>query len=339
MKNEKKWSMLKVALAALGLSALCVAGAVVFGVMMRPAQRPALDLRAEQTPARVERGRYLANSVFLCTHCHSKDDPTSYGGYPVPGTEGAGGDCFGREMGVPGTVCPANITPDPETGIGAWTDGEIVRAMREGVDRQGRGLFPVMPYDLFREIPDDDALAIVAYLRTLPPVRNAVPKPKLDFPVNVLSKLAPKPLAGPVAAIDRSDRMAYGHYLTRACFSCHTQVDANHQPIPSLAFGGGREFARNDLVVRSANLTFDETGLGGRTKEQFIALFSLWRGVPAPKVAPKDNTFMPWHSVSGMTDEDLGVVYDFLGAQPKVHNLVDRRPTRHAAATTAAATP
>jgi mono/diheme cytochrome c family protein len=320
----------KLVLGVVGSVVVIAAGAVTAGLFMKPAQRPAPDVTVQVTPERVERGRYLATSVFPCMQCHSQLDPTLYGGAPKPGTEGAGGNCLGAEAGVPGVVCVRNITPDRETGIGAWTDGEIVRAIREGVDRDGNGLFPMMPYQVFREMPDEDAFAIVAYLRTLKPIRNKVPASRVAFPVNILTKFAPKPLSGPVPPIDRRDQVAYGHYLTRACFLCHTPTDGRHQPLVDKAFSGGREFRSKDLTVRSANLTFDETGQGERTKEQFISMFAAFRDAEPMKVAPEHNTFMPWRAFSGMTDEDLGSVYDFLKAQPNIRNEVERRPVPYA---------
>ena len=105
------------------------------------------------------------------------------------GTEGQGGFPFDKKLGVPGLVQAQNITPDPETGLGHWTDGEVLRAMREGVDRKGVALFPMMPYEDFREMSDEDARAIVAYLRTLKPIRHAVAPRRLDFPVNLLDQV------------------------------------------------------------------------------------------------------------------------------------------------------
>ena len=76
----------------------------------------------------------------------------------------------------PGIVYPANLTPDQKTGIGAWSDEEIIRVIRSGVDRTGRQHLPVMPWPAFAKLSDEDALAIVAYLRSLPPVEHLVPQ-------------------------------------------------------------------------------------------------------------------------------------------------------------------
>jgi hypothetical protein len=78
----------------------------------------------------------------------------------------------GPEMGLPGRITSKNLTSDAKTGLGSWTDGEILRAIREGVSKDGHALFPLMPYPNYRTMSDEDAYAIVAYLRTLKPVRN-----------------------------------------------------------------------------------------------------------------------------------------------------------------------
>ena len=76
-----------------------------------------------------------------------------------------------------------NLTPDPETGIGRVSDDAIARAIREGVGADGRALFALMPYEEYRRIPDEDVAAIVVYLRSLPPVRNPLPRTALPFPL------------------------------------------------------------------------------------------------------------------------------------------------------------
>lgn len=100
-------------------------------------------------------------------------------------------------------VAPRNITPDKETGIGNWTDGEKIRAIREGVGRDGTTLFPMMGYERYRHMSYEDVYSFVAYLNTLAPVRNPVPRSRIDFPVSLLIKerattRRPCPAAGPL---------------------------------------------------------------------------------------------------------------------------------------------
>ena len=293
----------------------------------KPAQRPASDLKVDATPERVKRGEYLANHVFLCVGCHSEPDFDVWSMPAKKGGEYIGGFCFNKaNVGFPGEVCAQNLTPDMETGIGGWTDGEILRAMREGVDKKGDALFPMMPYQAMANLSDEDAQSIVAYLRTLPPRKNGRPAGHVDFPLSVIMKFIPQPLAGPVAGPAAADHVARGKYLSFACHECHTPIDDKNQMLPGMDFAGGHRYALPGFTVVSANITFDDTGLGKISKEQFIAKFSMWRGVAAPAVPRASNTLMPWADFAGMTDEDLGDVYDYLQTVPKVKNVVERRP-------------
>ena len=185
--------------------------------------------------------------------CHTTKDLTRFG-LPDKGPPGGGGDCLGKDLGMPGTVCPSNITPDPDTGLGAWTDGEILRAIREGVSRNGRGLFPLMPYGAYKNLSEEDGRAVVAFLRTLAPVKNAVPLPEIAFPVSFFVKMAPKPLPGPVAEPNSQDRAAHGQYLAAVsgCKFCHTPVDSRKVALPGQDFSGGQEFPGPWGVVRLA---------------------------------------------------------------------------------------
>src|ERR1700690_1219735 len=186
---------------ALGLVVLAGVAVAVLAVR-RPAQRPASTELIELTPERVSRGAYLVEHVTDCLTCHSDLRADRFGVPIKPGTAGQGGFPFGRDYAVPGVVCAQNITPDPENGIGTWTDGEVLRAIREGVDKNGNALFPMMQNKAYALLSDGGAKSVVTYLRTLAPVKHAVPAKKLDVPVNLLVKLKPKPLDGPVSAPD-----------------------------------------------------------------------------------------------------------------------------------------
>lgn len=320
----------KVLLSVLVLVVATVAGLAIFVATYQPARRPPPTVKIEATPELVARGDYLTHHVLGCFDCHTQRDWSRYGG-PVDGPEGAGGPCMGEEYGVPGRVCFPNITPDPKTGIGSWTDGEILRAIREGVDKKGRALFPMMPYaEAYYALSDQDADAVVAYLRTLPPVHNPVPKTEIDFPVSFFIKQAPRPLAGRVAAPDPGDPVAYGRYLATVsgCVFCHTPVDGHQQPIPEMRLAGGQELKGPWGDVRSANLTPDATGLAGRTEASFIGMFRAFQdsAVQVPTPAGQ-NTVMPWLVHSGTTDQDLSAIWQYLQTVPPIHHEVVKRPT------------
>ena len=89
--------------------------------------RPASAEKVAATPKLLARGAYLADHVLNCMHCHSEGDPNVWGMPPRAGTAGTGGNCWDPSGGFPGHVCASNLTPDPDTGLGRWTDGEILR--------------------------------------------------------------------------------------------------------------------------------------------------------------------------------------------------------------------
>lgn len=311
-----------VALAAIGVSYLS---------LRKPAQRPPIAERVEATPERIARGKYLAHHVSMCIDCHS-EHTMAYALPFKPGREGVAGLIWDRNIGFPGTLAAANLTPDPDTGLGKWTDGEILRAMREGVDREGNALFPIMPYGHFRHMSDEDAKSIVAYLRTLKPQRYEKPKKSLDLPLNFVEKFVPKPIESPVSAPPPTDRLAYGKYLTTiaACGECHTPKDDKGQNLPGMEFAGGFEMHGPGIHVFTANITpHPSTYMGQATKEDFIGRFRAFEGMngenapPAPKGR---NTLMPWIAYAGMTDEDLGAIYDYLKTVPPVDNKVNPFP-------------
>jgi mono/diheme cytochrome c family protein len=324
-------------LKVLGIVLGVVAGLVLAGVVVlarkAPAMRPAPTEAIERTPERLQRGKYLVHHVSDCLGCHSDHVAERYA-FPIsPGTEGKGGFVFDKKFGVPGTVCAQNITPDEETGIGRWSDGEILRALREGVDRDGNALFPMMPYRYFRSMCDEDARAVVAYLRSLPPRKNAVPKQKLDFPVNLLVKNVPLPVDGIVTAPDAmKDHLGYGKYLVTiaGCRECHTAHDSHGQIVPGRDFAGGWTMVGPWGRVVTANITpHPATFMGQATKEQFIGRIRAFTGFDAgtaPVASKGRNTVMPWIAYAGMTDHDLGAIFDYLKTLPAVENKVNPFP-------------
>ncbi|MCI0574531.1 MAG: cytochrome c [Myxococcaceae bacterium] len=321
--------MKRILLGTLAVLVLGLGGGATFLALKKPAQRPAPQLTIEATRERLERGRYLVENVSACLHCHSTPNEALWGTPPKDGTAGAGGFCITPEMGFPGTLCMANITPHAEFGVGRWTDGEILRALREGVDRDGNALMATMPFMRFAHMSDEDAMAVVAYVRTLPAVANAVPEPRLDFPLPLVMKFLPRPLEGGVTAPPRSDTVAHGRYLVTlaGCEECHTPINERHEPLPGRAFAGGQEFKYpwGGSVV-TANITPHATGLGATSRADFIARFKGYQGMEPLKVNPRKNTVMPWLSFAGMTEEDLGAIYDYLRTVPPLENVVNPFP-------------
>src|SRR5882724_13719103 len=109
----------------------------------------------------------------------------------------------------------ANITPDKETGIGSWSDDTLARAIREGIGHDGRALFPLMPYPNYRQMSDEDLASVIAYVRTVPAVRNQLPTTKMPFPLNFFIQNMPQPVDAAVPAPDQSTPVARGSYLVK----------------------------------------------------------------------------------------------------------------------------
>jgi cytochrome c553 len=315
---------LKIVLSVLG----AVVGLVLLGVgylfIAFPKVAAAGALKVQSTPEMVARGAYLAEHVTACLDCHSLRDWKRYSAPPIPGSVGGGGEAFTRAMGFPGNIYSKNVTP---TGLASWTDGEIARAIAAGVSRDGRALFPIMPYPYYRHLCDADLNAIVAYLRTLPAVTRANQQGKLEFPMNLIVRTIPSPPEPWNCPSPGTPE--YGKYLTTiaVCAECHTQQDhGKHKP--GMEFAGGWSFPLpGGGHVTSANITPDpDTGIGNFTREEFIAKFKAFDSPNAvtPVSEGGMNTIMPWTVYAGMTTDDLGAIYDHLRKQQPVRNVVER---------------
>lgn len=316
--------LLKVLAAVVLLILVFVAGVIVYVKTALPNVGAAEDLKVEPTQDRIERGRYLANSVTVCMDCHSTRDWSRFSGPLTEGTLGKGGERFDQAVGMPGVFFARNITP---VGIARYTDGELFRVITMGVSKEGRALFPLMPYPYYGKMDPEDIYSIIAYLRTLAPIENEVPESMPDFPMSIIINTIPKK-ADHQLRPDSGDNLAYGAYLVNAsgCVECHTQV-ANGQIVKELAFSGGREFKFPDGgAVISANITSDKnTGIGNWTKEQFLGRFKIFADssyvLPLVK-AGEFNTIMPWTMYSKMNEEDLGSIFEYLQTVPPIEHMV-----------------
>lgn len=310
-----------------------LAGVVGFGawfVVRGPKAAAPSTARVESTPARFERGKYLYDTLADCDGCHGERNLSKFGGPVLKGRSGAG-TVFPKEMGLPGLVAPSNISQHGEHGLGRWTDGEIIRAVREGVGRDGRALFPMMPYQSYARMSDEDVASLVVYLRSLPAVSHAVPATKIDFPVNVLMKSAPQPVAGRVAEPDRRDRIAYGRYLVTmgGCEICHTRMEKG-APVDGMHFAGGESFRVAGMEALSANITPDvETGIGSWSEEKFLDKFRGYRNfneTNLPEMVQANFTVMPWLGLRNLAEEDMKAIYAYLRTVKPVRNKVETHP-------------
>jgi len=317
-----KRTLKRISAAVVAAVLLLVTGVLVRFYGLAPKMRPPPVMTAPTNAEAIARGRYLVNHVTGCTGCHSQVDETIPGEPIVEGRTGSGRD-FGDD-GTPVHLRAANLTPDPETGLGRWTDGEIARAIREGVGREGRPLFPMMPYRTYAEtLSDGDVLDIIAYLRTLKPITNDAGKTRVAFPISMFIRAVPRPIEGsPPPSPSPSDKKARGAWLLRVCScnDCHDSVDDKMRKIPGKTLAGGMEFplpnGRGKAIA--PNITSDAaTGVGAYKDEDLRRAIDEGKG--------KDGRplyMMPWWYYRGMTSEDKDALLAALRDVPPVGNLV-----------------
>ena len=321
---------MKVVLYILGGIVVLIGGTAAFLVLKKPATAAPSTIKVELTAERLQRGKYIFENLSSCEDCHSQRDLSRFSGPIEPGSTGRG-HVWPTELGLPGKVVSPNITPDVETGIGSWTDGEILRAFREGVSKDGRALFPFMPYQHFREMSDEDAYSVVAYMRRLPPIKSKMSVAEMNFPVNLFMKFAPKPVSGAVKAPDKANRLEYGKYLVTVagCGICHTKMEKG-DPIEGMEFAGGEEFNMGPWMARSANISPDpETGIGKWSEDKFVSKFKGYANLTfesAPKTVQANFTVMPWMAFSQLAEDDLRAIYTYLKTVKEVRHSVETHP-------------
>jgi mono/diheme cytochrome c family protein len=276
--------------------------AIIAGCAVGGVARAASDHQEFPT---IERGRYLA-VVGDCAACHT----TPSSGHLFSG---------GRAIETPfGKILAPNITPDRETGIGAWTDDEFVSSLLNGTGRGGEHLYPVMPYTYFARMTRDDALAILAYLRTVPPVHNPVVSNQLPFPFDIRAGMRVWNMLffQPGTFQPRADKTAEwnrGAYLVQGpmhCGMCHT---------PKNLLGGDETVqAMQGYSLQgwfAPNITNDRyRGLGSWSVEQIVAYLKTGHNDTTAASGPMAEEVS--NSSSQMTDADLRAVATYLKDRP-----------------------
>lgn len=261
-----------------------------------------ISATAEEPQAR---GAYLVTTIGACGNCHTPRNPP---GEAIPGMELAGGFAFEEPLGK---IVGPNITPDPEMGIGKWSEAQIVISLRDGKRPDGSIIGPPMPIPAYRGLSDGDAAAIAAYLRSLKPVRNAVAKSQYKVPL-------PQGYGPAITHVDeppRADKIAYGRYLAGPvghCVLCHTAPGGGKPFDMTLAYQGGRElpdFTNPGALTVSRNITADtEHGIGKWSDAEIKR--SIVEGV-RPDGTRLSRT-MPFAAYAQMTSDDLDAVVAFL---------------------------
>ena len=274
-----------------GAKRTACAGLLVAGALFSSGQGMA------ETP--LERGSYLINSIAACGNCHTLQDQNG----PVPGMDLAGGLPISDGSF---TAISANITPDEETGIGSWTDEELVVAIREGLRPDGSLIGPPMPFEVYHGLSDTDVDAMIAYLRSLEPVNNPVPRTEYPFPL--------PPAYGPpiesVPDVDRSDVVAYGEYLAGPmghCTACHSTPGETGAPdVVGALGGGGLEFHGPWGVSVAPNIT--PNGIGHYSDDELRTIITTGVRPDGSHVLPP----MPVSYYANITDEDVDAIIAYL---------------------------
>jgi mono/diheme cytochrome c family protein len=276
---------------------------------------PYPNVTASTDSAVIARGHYVVRTVVNCAQCHG--DPTQFKalqeGADIPLSGGYHFDI------PPGVIRVRNITPDDETGIGKFSDASIARALRFGVGHDGRALLPFME---MQGLSDEDLVAVVSYLRTQAPVKNAVPMH--DY--TVLGKIVKAtvlanpvgPKSTPPAVTPHGANVENGRYLVESvalCGSCHTQRSQDTGEFTGPHLGGATDFTEVSdpaHVWAPPNITSDPaTGkLGKMSEDEFVTRFRAGRILPGSP--------MPWQGFSRMAEEDLRAIYQYLKTVPPV---------------------
>ena len=255
----------------------------------------------------VTRGRYLAEATD-CAACH-----TAKGGKPFAG---------GRPFKLPfGTIYTPNITPDRETGIGAWTDAEFLRAVHEGIGRGGERLYPAFPYASYTSLTDADVLAIRGYLGTVPAVHQENSPNTFGFPFNQRWLMAiwgtffnPAERFRPVA--ERSRQWNRGAYLVEAaghCGECHTPRTLMQAMDTRRKFAGGQAEGWNAYNITSDRLS----GIGAWSADD-LASYLAKGHAPGHGVASGPMAEAVELSTSQMTPSDIAAMVAYLRTVPAV---------------------
>ena len=262
----------------------------------------AAPVRAE---TQLERGRYLVETLAGCGNCHTPRGPNG----PLTDKKFAGGEIIKHEDF---TAVVANITPDPETGIGRWTDREIITAIRDGRRPDGSLIGPAMPSRSYRHLADEDVEAIVAYLRNVPPVHNPITaKSHYDAPLPA----SWGPSVGHVEAPAKEDKVAYGGYLAgplARCMDCHTERRPGEPPKLG---AGGKPFYGPWGVSVSANLTPDETsGLGQWSDTEIERAIRTGIAPDGHQLFPP----MPFAAYRNIAADDMTALIAYLRSLPAI---------------------
>jgi mono/diheme cytochrome c family protein len=256
----------------------------------------------------VERGGYLVNAVMACDGCHTPRGP---GGVFVMEKRFSGGS---QTWDTPKyTVKGSNITPDRDTGVGAWSEAELKRSIIEGVRPSGVPLAPQMPFAFYKILTPRDADAVVAYVRSVNPVRNEVQAPV--YKAEARAELIPN-AEKPIAEEALSDPVKRGFYLATIahCMECHARRPDGTQDYGGWWGKGGYEFKDVWGTARTSNITSHPTaGIGKWTDEELKRSLVEGVGRDGRKFKPPMARHVYY---SRMTEQDLNALMAWVRTIP-----------------------
>ena len=264
---------------------------------------PAIKASADSVV--IARGKEIVFGPAHCADCHHVGNSDSlFNLGQVPALSGG----FKFELPLGNFYVP-NITPDPTTGIGRYTDGEIARVLRNGVRPNGTAALDFMP---FHDMTDEDMTAVISYLRSQKPVLHEIPKNTVTLMGRVINAFLIKPVGPgkPVQkSIPRDTTAEYGRYLAynvANCNGCHTNRDMMTGAVIGEPFAGGLVFEEPGVPVLTVpNITTHaESRIAGWSQQDFIKRFRMGKLIP--------YSHMPWNSFKRMSDNDLKAIYNFL---------------------------
>ncbi|MGE5819568.1 MAG: cytochrome C [Deltaproteobacteria bacterium] len=265
----------------------------------------------------VTKGQYIFALAGGCA-CHSQPKGTPHAGaraFPIP----------------LGTVYSTNITQDKETGLGDWTDQQIRDALVKGLRPDGSRILPIMPYEAYAGMAADDLSALIAYLRTLKPVKKATPQMKSSMPfarsvavplwLKLFGRFSPPASRAPKTGIER------GRYLVEhvsLCGDCHTPRNSIGVPIGSLYLAGANK--KIGLLGQEVpNITPDkETGIGDWKREDLVELLNSGTKPDLDNVQGLMYEVIQGtpHGYKDMKKEDVLAIADYLKSVPAIKNKI-----------------
>lgn len=294
------------------------------------------DLHASSDPAVIARGQYLAYGPAHCAECHMSSAEV-FEKYVETGVRQPLGGGYRFPAPPLGVIYSLNLTPDPETGIGRYSDQQIARMIRHSVKPNGRAsVRPMMPYG---DMSDEDIVAIISFLRSEPPVRNKAPEAEWTLVGKVIKSLAPTfmprtdadihpPKTSPPSAPNR----ARGEYIVRSlgnCVACHSPLNQLTFVVNGPEFAGGLPIEPRPLPGVDHSVWFTPpnlTPLPGSAlmrfpdRETFVARFQ--KGGRKYNASP-----MPWNCYATMTADDIAGIYEFLHSLAPAGEPSPQEPT------------